>query len=163
MQQGKISYYERRTDQSGITFTVDQLSSTERVRAEKPCLCWYSHKWVQLLMEAFDRTCRLSWKYANESKRWSWWELIYASRSDPLGQMASVNHAIGILEESFDGSRKAMEISEITDMASQVALHRSFALRWIGMMNLQWDQIMWSKKLKETIKVWSTIRNLWNL
>ena len=46
------------------------------------------------------------------------------------GQMASAIDVIIHLGRSFDGSRKLMEISEITGMAaSQVALHPLFEMK----------------------------------
>ena len=65
------------------------------------------------------------------------------------GQMASAIDVIIHLGRSFDGSRKLMEISEITGMAaSQVALHPLFEMNEDDELTMR-SELYDQKKLKE--------------
>ena len=65
------------------------------------------------------------------------------------GQMASAIDVIIHLGRSFDGSRKLMEISEITGMAaSQVALHPLFEMNEDDELTMR-SELCDQKKLKE--------------
>ena len=65
------------------------------------------------------------------------------------GQMASAIDVIIHLGRSFDGSRKLMEISEITGMAaSQVALHPLFEMYEDDELTMR-SELCDQKKLKE--------------
>jgi TrbB_P: P-type conjugative transfer ATPase TrbB len=78
------------------------------------------------------------------------------------GQMASAIDVIIHLGRSFDGSRKLMEISEITGMAaSQVALHPLFEMNEDDELTMR-SELCDQKKLKGMVSM-KHIRNLWNL
>ena len=73
----------------------------------------------------------------------------YASRSDPWAD-GICNRCDHSSWKSFDGSRKLMEISEITGMAaSQVALHPLFEMNEDDELTMRSELMCDQKKLKE--------------
>lgn len=145
MQRGKSGRYER-TDQSSITFTARPIIVGE-VRGEE----------VLSMLNAMNtgHDGSISTGHANSCKDMlkRIETMVLMGVDMPVeairGQMASAIDVIIHLGRSFDGSRKLMEISEITGMAaSQVALHPLFEMNEDDELTMR-SELCDQKKLKE--------------